>query len=483
MSDTATLPSQAQVWAWQEALNRFGIRLTGSKAHQDSIDFLEREVRRMGLAVHRDRHPFTKWEPRRWSLTVADPSKGPQSLPVAAYFPYSGTTGAEGVVAEVVPCGAAPGDFRGAAGKIALVEVSVSSLPSFLLFKKRSAMPASEDIPFWVSSPVVSSVLKRPDLERAKAAGAVGVIAVWKDLSPATVRGQYLPFTTALKDCPALWVDGPTGDRLKRLAAARAKVRMVLDAEVDAAASTDTLYAILPGSSGTESILVNTHTDGPNATEENGAVGLLAMASHFARQPAESRRRDLVFAFVTGHFQLPQFGHGHEQASTRWLHDHPELWDGKDGHKRAVAGLTIEHLGCKEWRDTDDRSAARETGRLETELVYTGNPMMDRIYLDSLAGRTKVRSITLRPVNGFHFGEGQPLFEAGIPNIALVPAPDYLCAAGDNGYLDRLDAGFMHEQVRSFIAMASRIDATPTERLGKPEPYAGFLHHLMKHSY
>lgn len=481
--ETASLPDQAQVWAWQEALNRFGVRLTGTKAHRDSIDYLERELRRMGLEVHRDRHPFTKWEPRAWSLTALDGLEGGQTLSVAGYFPYSGTTGPEGRVAELAPCGTAPGDFRGAAGKIALVEVPVSNLPSFLLFRKRSAFPASEGIPFWVSSPVLSSVLKRPDLARAKAAGALGVIAVWKGVSSATVQGQTLPFTTALQDCPTLWVDAPTGDRLGRLAASRAKVRMVLDAEVDRDASTDTIYAILPGTSGTESILINTHTDGPNAAEENGAVGLLAMASHFARQPAESRRRDMVFAFVTGHFQLPQFGHGHEQATTRWLRDHPELWDGKGGHKRAVAGLTLEHLGCKEWRDKDDRTGAHETGRLETELVYTGNPVMDRLYLDALAGRKKVRSITLRPVNGLHFGEGQPLFEAGIPNIALVPAPDYLCAAGENGYLDRLDPAFMHEQVRSFISMASALDATPTERLGKPEPYAGFLHHLIKPSY
>src|SRR5690606_4298260 len=127
------------------------------------IDYLERELRRMGLEVRRDRHPFTRWEPKTWSLTAMGAPEGEQTLSVAGTFPYSGTTGPEGLVAELASCGAAPGDFRGATGKIALVEVPVSNLPSFLLFKKRSAFPASEGIPFWVSSPVLSSVLKRPD--------------------------------------------------------------------------------------------------------------------------------------------------------------------------------------------------------------------------------------------------------------------------------------------------------------------------------
>jgi hypothetical protein len=44
-----------------------------------------------------------------------------------------------------------------------------------------------------------------------------------------------------------------------------------------------------------EVIIVNTHTDGPNATEENGGLGILALAKYFSRLPKIERRRTLVF--------------------------------------------------------------------------------------------------------------------------------------------------------------------------------------------
>jgi len=43
------------------------------------------------------------------------------------------------------------------------------------------------------------------------------------------------------------------------------------------------------------------------------------------------------------------------------------------------------------------------------------------------AGRARAHH--LAPANDTYFGEGEPLFRAGIPTISLVPLPDYLCAA------------------------------------------------------
>ncbi|MNI47181.1 hypothetical protein D3C73_1016810 [compost metagenome] len=106
------------------------------------------------------------------------------------------------------------------------------------------------------------------------------------------------------------------------------------------------------------------------------------------------------------------------------------------------------------------------------ELVYTANEAMNRIYLDSLSGRSMVRSITLRPKSSIYFGEGQPLYNAGIPTISLIPAPDYLCAVGQDGQLDKLDPDFMYEQIVSFIKMTSVLDHTPAESIGTPEPPA-----------
>lgn len=480
--DIDKLPSQQDVWAWQQKLDSYGPRLTGNAAHRQMIDDLEAELQQMGLQTHRDHHSFTKWEAKQWGLSVIGEDGVEEEVPVTFYYPYSGSTSEEGVTAELVYCGKGPGKFREAAGKIAVVEVSSPRLPSLLFGKQRSAYPPKERLPRVLSNSVISSVLRGPKLEQAAAAGVLGVICIWSELSETNAQAQYLPFTTGPQQCPALWVGRTAGRRLKHLAQQGARARLLLTADREEKAASDTLYAVLPGTNGQESIILNTHTDGPNACEENGAVGLLAMARYFSALPIRERKRTLVFAFVTGHFQIPQFGI-HGQATTRWLHDHPELWDGKGGHVKAVAGLTLEHLGCLEWkeRQNGDDIAYGPTGRLDMELVYTGNPVMDELYRQSLEGRTKVRSITLRPKSTIYFGEGQPLYKAGIPTVSLIPAPDYLCATGEAAGLDKLDAGFMHEQIASFVKLTLAIDDTPTEVLAKPQaPARGIIGLLVK---
>ncbi|QWU17896.1 hypothetical protein SAMN04487895_105337 [Paenibacillus sophorae] len=95
---------------------------------------------------------------------------------------------------------------------------------------------------------------------------------------------------------------------------------------------------------------------------------------------------------------------------------------------------------------------------------------MDRIYLNAIQGRTKVRTITSKPKGKFYFGEGQPLYEANIPTISLVPGPDYLCVVGGNGYIEKIDLDLMYEQIETFTKVVSAIDHAKTEELGTAEP-------------
>jgi hypothetical protein len=302
------------------------------------------------------------------------------------------------------------------------------------------------------------------DLEAAARAGVLGVVCVWRGCSANNAAFQYLPFDTAFQGCPAAWVDGPSGDRLARLAREGGRVRLKLDATHDRDAETDTLYAIVPGKTAGEAIIVNTHTDGPNACEENGPVALLALAQCL-RDPQP--QRTIVFVFVTGHFQLPQLG-VKSQATGTWLRHHPELWDGEPGHLKAVAGVTLEHLGALEWKDVGGTYQA--TGKVELELVYTANQTLDRIYVDKRRTGTMQRTMTLRPVNDIYFGEGEPLYRAGIPTISLIPFPDYLCAAAPTGYIERLDPKLMCEQIRTFADVVDELDRTPAAGIGPPEP-------------
>src|SRR5262249_56083844 len=91
---------------------------------------------------------------------------------------------------------------------------------------------------------------------------------------------------------------------------------------------------------------LNTHTDGPNATEENGAIGLIALAKYFSKIPKAERKRTLVFPMTTGHFASPWV-----PSIRGFIEKNPDVI------KRTVAAVTVEHLGCREWLDQ-----AGETG-------------------------------------------------------------------------------------------------------------------------
>jgi hypothetical protein len=465
-SDTRRLPDEAVVWSWLKQLNSFGARLTGNAAHRKAVDFFESELKAIGLETFRDRLRFARWEAKACELTLLFPNGSSAPLAPASYFPYSGMTPPQGVEGEIVYYRWPPWSFAAAAGKIAVVNVTVPSLPRFLLrwaFRTRTRVPDTADFGRWFTSPLLAMAWL-PDLAAAARAGVLGVVCVWRRCTPDNAAFQYVPFDTALQDCPAVWVDNSAGDRLATLAQQRGRIRLKLEATFDRDAETDTLYAIVPGTTPGETIIINTHTDGPNACEENGPVALLALA-RYLRDPRP--RRTIVFVFVTGHFQLPQLG-VKGQATGTWLQRHPELWDGKPGHLRAVAGVTLEHLGALEWKDA--LGTYRATGQVELELVYTANQTLDRIYVDKRRTGAIRRTMTLRPVNNIYFGEGEPLYRVGIPTISLIPFPDYLCAAAPTGYFEKLDPTLLYEQIKTFADVVNELDQTPAASIGSPEP-------------
>lgn len=461
--------SKEELWNFQKFINNLGPRLTGTTSHKKYIDFIENELRNYGLEVFHDEYKFNKWEAKDCKLTIQKNNETIEEVKTTSYYPYSGQTSKEGVSGELIYCGKKKCDFKNAKGKIAIVEVNIPSMPSSVIFKKRNSYPKQVKLPALITNPVIGSVLKGPNLKKAAEEGVLGVICIWRKFSYDNALNQYLPFTVDYQGCPAIWVDGETGDRLKKIARTKVRANIILDAKVESSALSKSIYAVLPGSNTKETIIVNTHTDGPNACEENGGIGLLALAHYFSKFSLSERNRTIIFVFATGHFQLPQFGVNNRQATSRWLQDHPEFWDGKGNNKKAVAAVTIEHLGCTEWKDDKKHLTYSKTNPIDLELVYTGNNVMNDIYIKALEGRNKVRTITLRPRNNIYFGEGQPLFQEGIPTISLVPAPDYLCKISSNGDIDKLDAEIMYEQIQTFLKVITEIDTIPAEILGKPQ--------------
>ena len=464
--DLTRLKSKEQVLADMHAMNGFGTRLTGSEGQNAFVAFLKQRAEALGYQTYSDLYSFDRWEAQRSSITIHR-IRGDEPVAVSSVWPYSGETGPLGVTGEAVEVFGKHINYLHARGKIALFTVSdLGRIPSGIAFNQRGAYPGGTNIPAFYKGPVATSFVNVPFLQVAKAAGVKAVICIWKGMSRGMVQGQYLPFIQDYQGIPALWVCEEEGEKLRAAARNGDKVTLVLEAKKEKNAASESFYCVKRGKNPTEAIIVNTHTDGVNCVEENGPIALLAMMEYLKDAELE---RSVIFVFVTGHFRLPAFKQNDIQATSKWLKNHRDLWDGRSGHIKAVAGLAVEHLGCREWKDVNGEY--RETNPIDIEIVYTGNRVMDAIYYKALEGRTLVRTVTLRGHNILHFGEGQPLMNVGIPQIALVTAPDYLTAAADDHQMSRFSVDLMYEQIQTFLRALFLIDETDAKTLGKPDPY------------
>ncbi|WP_106797744.1 hypothetical protein [Rhizobium sp. H4] len=457
------LPNQRKLWSWIKRLNSFGPRLTGSPAQARAIDYLAGELRGMGLEVKRDQLTMRRWMPR----TTAFKLSNGDVIEVAAPFPYSGLTPPGGISGKMVLFNGRVQVFEKARGKIAVVTVKRRDLAAFLelVTNRRGSLPEGIDFPKAVTTPLITGLLGVP-IDKAREAGVLAVVCIFEGVSEVQLKGQVLPFTTPYWGLPAIWVAQSEGERIKAAIKHGLSGRLTLDGTLEDVA-TDTIYAVLPGCNLLETIIINTHTDGPNACEENGGAGVLALAHYFSSLPKSARNRSLVFVLVTGHFQLPQFGRHGNQATATWLEMHPELWDGKPGHAKAVAGATIEHLGCTEWRDDFAKGHPAPTGKPELDLIYTSNKSMSDVYIAAARGRKKVRALIVAPAAAqVMLGEGQPLYASGIPTISSCPIPDYLCQVLPGGGLDRLDPDYAFQQVETFARTVDLLDRMPRGEIG-----------------
>ena len=454
-----------------KTMNSFGVSYTGSRAHKDFIEYLKNEIINMGLDVFSDERSFMRWEAKKASITLHT-DKGDIDLPVSSPYPYSGETGESGVRGRLVCVHEKHvGYFAKAKDKICVVKVGTLSVPTVLVEDRRNSKPEGIDLPRRYGGPVLTTFANFPFLKAAKASGAKAVICVWNGISDESTKGQYLPFILDYQGMPALWVSPTQGKTLMKAVNEGCEATVVLDADIEHNCKSETFYTIIEGENKDEAILVNTHTDGVNCVEENGAFALLSMMRYFKENIP---KRSMIFIFMTGHFRLPAFKEmGSLQCTSVWLHNHPELWDGKQNHILAVAGLTIEHLGCKEYTDNESHSVYMNTDPIDIEMCYTSNKKVDEIYYQALEGRDNVRTITYRGCNALHFGEGQPLFDVGIPTIALVPGPSYLCVVdNENHCMDKFDVRLMYSQIETFTKAAVILNETPTHEIGRADGYS-----------
>ena len=138
-----------------------------------------------------------------------------------------------------------------------------------------------------------------------------------------------------------------------------------LEAETETATAYQYI-AYLPGAHyGTaedEQIVLVNHTDGPSITQDNGALGLLAIVKYFSHIPQAQRPRTLKI-FLDGRHYMPGMESAHSEAD--WFTRHPET-------KRKIVGMIqTEHLGEMDYREVDGR--VEPTGYAEQSYLWTRN--------------------------------------------------------------------------------------------------------------
>ena len=503
------LPSMDEVWGWHEELAAMGTRYTGSPGHVRFTDWLQEKFRAVpGFQLYTDQIPFQRWLAKDWSLSIAqDATKGPSGpVPVSYYYPYSGTTGPGGVSGRLVDLGTyVPSWYRPttfwarATGGIALVRVppsifplTTSQMPTGGFEPGMTSLEAALDYEMYASlltNAVFQGCFAAVPLLDARNAGVRGVICVWTGMSDDQVANQYNPITTNYPSssglpvpgdpgCPALWVGFDTGRSLAQSAENGAEVTLKLTASITRDAGTETVWGVLPGSNADHhrGLIVNTHTDGPNVPEENGALGMLALAQYFAQR---QHGRDLYFAMVTGHFQLLQFVKDipnsrfviGQDAISIWMNTHPEIY------QSALAGLTLEHLGCTMWTD-DANGRYGPTGGYEWGATYTTQKQgslnvtnfeqetyLAAVRATNASGAINQPVATVLPAPLF-VGEGAPLYAGGLGTVSMCPIPSYLLQAGSRTEpqllnLDKLDKRLIYGQILSFARTISALDAAP----------------------
>lgn len=261
-------------------------RIPGSRYHQMGLDYMAAEYATLGLDVRRQPVALPPlWYPTRLSASYRTRAKSGALLTM---FPIDGTkpTPAGGITAEAVwvGVGAAPDligrDLRGKA-----VIIYSTFVPG------GRSHSASDRAGLFNSNTLAT---------KAGAALIVNVMAV-------PGNGQFNPegAPEGVDAVPTLTLSQDEGFMLRDLLASGEKVQLsvTLDIEQRTGLLTENVYAVLPGVSD-EQILVVVHADGFFQGAMDNASGMatsLEIARHYAAVPRTGRPRTMVFLAMPDH--------------------------------------------------------------------------------------------------------------------------------------------------------------------------------------
>lgn len=402
---------------WQKILNNWGPRLTATQKHCEFINFLKTEITNMGFPI--TEYPFEIDRCQHKKVLIQE--NNGNIIPNMGAVPYSGITSKEGVNGEL-RWYKRKNDFK-MRGKIALIKVVNHHIPSKFLLSEVSEYPIKGKPSFYINHPLVPATLVINKIIATKESGAIGVILIWNKISEKLANKEILPFTNEYLDIPAIWIHEKQLKKVTNIKLKQEKVCLTVTGKCDKSKPTESFTVTIGGINSNKSIFINSHTDGPNAIEENGTIALLAILDTIQRNHLHFNHT-VTFGFVSGHFQIGQSGIDNRQATSRLLQNISE----SACKSQKILGLTIEHLGAKEYLDNYKLNTLNREKDYEPMYIYTSNLVNKQIVTACLASERPVGRYTLlKPRKLFYFGEGQPLYQDGWPTISFISMPLALC--------------------------------------------------------
>lgn len=460
--------SEAAATAWHRVKDEQGPALTGNDSWLHFMSFVEKEFRALGVVdLHRNTWTFDRWHTSEWpdesgwSLVVDG-----EQLDVASYGANSGGTGLAGVTAQLVYYDAEhpPAEI---AGRIVVFrtrfEPSMAAHLAGYDFEYRSPYeshptpgrptrtePTSQSFEIFAQLPQTRSFT-----DTAIAGRAAGALFVF-DAGSEQMAGMFAFPVPPIHQVPTLYLDRNAGAKVIELARAGAVATLRLDADV-AESTAYQLLGYLPGRDyGTpadEIVQLTTHTDGPSISQDNGALGLLAIVAYMSRIPQAQRPRTLMVFLDCRHFMPGQEAAFEEQD---WFTRRPEA------RQRVVGMIGMEHLGQIEYLEDGDRMVP--SGRVgPSSLWTTDNDRMVAMAIKAVR-ENRLSSVAVRNVDrpGIHGGDQGPWYgmaktarDIGVPAFATMGYMGAYWATSSR--IDRFDAALFRQQVATFVQLTGEL--------------------------
>ena len=417
-----------QIYDWHQYKDSFGPSFSGSLSWIKFMEVVEEELRMNQVTgIRKDFFKYSRWHTsdtksdNKWSLTIDG-----QIIPVSSYWAYSGRTTEKGVTGELLlfDKNLSQEELR---GKIIVFELE--GLPENI--KKFSAISnyeyASEDVSagefldntsdYWYQVNYLTRFGKVDEF--LKNSGALGAVVIL-DLSPGRAEGLYtFPLLrSGTIGVPGLYTDRTHSEKVRFLARNKkeATIRLLAEEEIT---ESYFLYGFLPGKKyKTEDdrfVLLTTHTDGPNLTQDNGAFGIIKIIEKIREIPINQRERSILILLDPEHFTPGRH-------SIDWFKKHSEL------SSKISSVVAVEHLGQMEFIEKNNEYGL--SGKEDRTYIYSQNNqrLIDEV-ITSVKNNNLRRTYVLCPDRG---GQGP---WAGMGNISQkLNVPGYGISTSMSGY-------------------------------------------------